>query len=81
MLDTDTPEMDMDLYVMNCSETTALLVDWNSFESVPKEIGSEQIPKTTIAALGKMPGSEGNHGSSLLQLRFYVTNDSFNVSY
>ena len=29
---------------------------------VSKEIGSEQIPKSTIAALGKMPGSEGNHG-------------------
>ena len=29
-----------------------------------KEIGSEQIPKSTIAALGKMPGSEGNHGQT-----------------
>ena len=28
---------------------------------VSKEIGSEQIPKSTIAALGKMPGSGGNH--------------------
>ena len=28
---------------------------------VSKEIGSEQIPKSTIAALGKMAGSEGNH--------------------
>ena len=31
---------------------------------VSKEIGSEQIPKSTIAALGKMPGSEGNHGQT-----------------
>ena len=33
---------------------------------VTKEIGSEQIPKSTIdiAALGKMPGSEGNHGQT-----------------
>ena len=28
--------------------------------AVSKEIGSEQIPKSTIAVLGKMPGSEGN---------------------
>ena len=28
-----------------------------------KEIGSEQIPKSTIAALGKMPGSEGNQSA------------------
>ena len=26
-----------------------------------KEIGSVQLPKSMIAALGKMPGSEGNH--------------------
>ena len=31
---------------------------------VSKEIRSEQIPKSTIAALGKMPGSEGNHGQT-----------------
>ena len=28
---------------------------------VSKEIGSERIPKSTIAALGKMPKSEGKH--------------------
>ena len=33
--------------------------------TVSKEIGSEQIPKSTIAALGKLPGSEGNHGSTV----------------
>ena len=30
-----------------------------SLTTFSKEIGSEQIPKSTIAALGKMPGSEG----------------------
>ena len=25
---------------------------------------SEQIPKTTVAVLGKLPGSEGNHGQT-----------------
>ena len=29
------------------------------YHGVSKEIGSEQIPNSTIAALGKMPGSEG----------------------
>ena len=32
------------------------------FCAFSKEIGSEQIPKSTIAALGVIPGSEGNHG-------------------
>ena len=35
---------------------------WPNILLGSKEIGSEQIPKSTIAVLGKMPGSEGNHG-------------------
>ena len=37
-----------------------------------KEIGSEQIPKSTIAALGKMPGSEGNHGQTAKHRQYCV---------
>ena len=32
----------------------------NSFD----KIGSEQLPKSTIAAFGKMPVSEGKHGQT-----------------
>ena len=39
---------------------------------VSKEIGSEQIPKSTIAALGKMPGSEGNHGQTAKHRQYCV---------
>ena len=41
-----------------------VLVQYLTFLTVSKEIGSEQIPKSTIAALGKMPRSEGNHGQT-----------------
>ena len=37
-----------------------------------KEIGSEQIPKSTIAAFGKMPGSEGNHGQTAKHRQYCV---------
>ena len=37
---------------------------------VSKEIGSEQ--KSTIAALGKMPGSEGNHGQTAKHRQYCV---------
>ena len=36
------------------------------------EIGSEQVPKSTIAALGKMPGSEGNHGQTARHRQYCV---------
>ena len=39
---------------------------------VPKEIGSEQTSKSTIAALGKMPGSEGNHGQTAKHRQYCV---------
>ena len=42
------------------------------FTTVPKEIGSEQIPKSTIAVLGKMPGSEGNHGQTAKHRQYCV---------
>ena len=37
-----------------------------------KEIGSEQISMSTIAALGKMPGSEGNHGQTAKHRQYCV---------
>ena len=43
--------------------------------TVSKEIGSEQTPKSTIAALGKMPGSEGNHGQTAKHRRNRMPKD------
>ena len=37
-----------------------------------KEIGSEQILKSTIVALGKMPGSKGNHGQTAKHRQYCV---------
>ena len=37
-----------------------------------KEIGSEQTPKSTIAALGKMPRSEGKHGQTARHRQYCV---------
>ena len=37
-----------------------------------KEIGSEQIPKSTIVAVGKVPGSEGNHGQTAKHRQYCV---------
>ena len=39
---------------------------------VPKEMGSEQLPKSTIAALGKMPGSQGNHDQTAKPRQYFV---------
>ena len=44
----------------------------SNYSIVSKEIGSEQIPKSTIAALGKMPGSEGNHGQTAKHRQYCV---------
>ena len=38
-----------------------------------KEIGSEQIPKSTIVALGKVPGSEGDHGQTAKHRQYCVS--------
>ena len=35
-------------------------------------IGLEQIPKSMIAALGKMPGSEGNQGQTAKHTKYCV---------
>ena len=43
-----------------------------STEHVSKEIGSEQIPKSTISVLGKMPVSEGNHGQTARHRQYCV---------
>ena len=43
-----------------------------NLRQVSKEIGSEQIPKSTIAALGKMPGSEGNYGQTAKHRQYCV---------
>ena len=39
---------------------------------VPKAIGSGQIPKIMIVALGKMPGSDGNHGQTAEHRQYFV---------
>ena len=41
--------------------------------NVSKEIGSEQIPKSMIAALGTMPGSEGNYGQATKHMQYCVS--------
>ena len=33
-------------------------------DALSKDFGLEQITKSTIVALGTMPGSEGNHGQT-----------------
>ena len=43
-----------------------------NLRQVSKEIGSEQISKSTIAALGKMPGSEGNQGQTAKHRQYSV---------
>ena len=53
-----------DIYIATCTLFAAHIVS--------KEIGSEQIPKSTIAALGKMPGSEGNHGQTAKHMQYCV---------
>ena len=55
---------------MWCAETIYNTVSY----VVSKEIGSEQIPKSTLAALGKMPGSEGNHDGQTAKHRQYCVN-------
>ena len=40
---------------------------------VLKEIGSGQIPKSMIAVLGKMPGSDGNHGQTAEHRQYFVS--------
>ena len=42
-------------------------------EVVTKEIGSEQIPKSMTVALGKTPGSDGNHGQTAEHRQYFVS--------
>lgn len=49
-------------------------------------MGSEQIPKSAIAALGEKPGSEGNHSlfcvvSSLIRCTVHLLLDHLNKQF
>ena len=41
-------------------------------EVVPRETGSEQIPKSMTVALGKTPGADGNHGQTAEHRQYSV---------
>ena len=59
------------MHSITASTNLAIAAATQYLLSVSKEIGLEQIPKSTIAALGKMPGS-GNHGQTAKHRQYSV---------
>ena len=59
------------VYTEECKEIATL--QSTRHNGLSKEIGSEQIPKSTIAVLGKVLRSEGNHGQTAKYRQYCMT--------